>query len=160
MTAKENMEKVFRHEKTDWIAHLGSEAYGIRDYIVERPIMTTGYDAWGCRWISCPDSLNITHPDTSDIKLEDVTQWKDKVVFPDLEQIDFTPMKEEAAAFTERDSRIFLCTMMTWLYRQGPISAWISTKSIFSRSTRGLWTRPGPWDISMWSTTAVVRWIP
>lgn len=47
MTAKENMKKIFRHEKPDWIAHLGSEAYGIRDYIVERPIMTTGYDAWG-----------------------------------------------------------------------------------------------------------------
>ncbi len=106
MTAKENMEKIFRHEKPDWIPHLGSEAYGIRDYIVERPIMTTGYDAWGCHWISCADSLNITHPDTSDIKFDDVTQWREKVVFPDLDKIDFTPMEEEAKAFTDRDSRM------------------------------------------------------
>ncbi len=118
MTAKENMEKIFRHEKPDWIAHLGSEAYGIRDYIVERPIMTTGYDAWGCRWISCPDSLNITHPDTSDIKLEDVADWKEKVVFPDLEQIDFTPMKEEAAAFTDRESRMLQYVSLNGIFER------------------------------------------
>lgn len=118
MTAKENMEKIFRHEKPDWIPHLGSEAYGIRDYIVERPIMTTGYDAWGCHWISCADSLNITHPDTSDIKFDDVTQWREKVVFPDLDKIDFTPMEEEAKAFTDRDSRMLQYVSLNGIFER------------------------------------------
>ena len=118
MTAKENMEKIFRHEKPDWIPHLGSEAYGIPDYIVERPIMTTGYDAWGCHWISCADSLNITHPDTSDIKFDDVTQWREKVVFPDLDKIDFTPMEEEAKAFTDRDSRMLQYVSLNGIFER------------------------------------------
>lgn len=118
MTAKENMEKIFQHEKPDWIPHLGTEAYGIRDYIVERPIMTTGRDAWGCNWISCPDSLNITHPDTSDIKLEEVTAWREKVTFPDLEQIDFSPMAEEAKAFTDRDSKMLQYVSLNGIFER------------------------------------------
>ncbi len=118
MTAKENMEKIFQHEKPDWIPHLGAEAYGIRDYIVERPIMTTGRDAWGCNWISCPDSLNITHPDTSDIKLEEVTEWREKVTFPDLDQIDFSPMEEEAKAFTDRDSKMLQYVSLNGIFER------------------------------------------
>lgn len=118
MTAKENMEKVFAHEHPDWIPHLGSEAYGIRDYIVERPIMTTGYDAWGCHWISCPDSLNITHPDTSDVKLEEVTEWKEKVTFPDLDNLDFSPMAREAEAFTNRDEKMLQYVSLNGIFER------------------------------------------
>ncbi len=106
MTCKENMELIFQHKKPDWIPHLGHDTYGIRDYIVERPIMTTGYDAWGCHWISCADSLNITHPDTSDIKFSDIEDWKEKCNIPDLEKIDFSPMEKEAEEFTDREEKM------------------------------------------------------
>jgi len=106
MTPKENMELIFAHKQPEWIPHLGHDTYGIRDYIVERPIMTTGYDAWGCHWISCPTTLNITHPDTKDIKMEDLENWREKVQIPDLDKIDFTPMVEEAKAFTDRDEKM------------------------------------------------------
>ncbi len=47
MNCKENMELIFQHKKPDWIPHLSHDTYGIRDYIVERPIMTTGYNVLG-----------------------------------------------------------------------------------------------------------------
>lgn len=106
MTAKENMELIFNHKQPDWIPHLSYDTYGIRDYIVERPIMTTGDDAWGCHWISCPESLNITHPDTSDVKFDSMDNWEEKFKVPNLDEIDFTPMEKEAEQFTERDSKM------------------------------------------------------
>lgn len=118
MTARENMERIFRHEKPDRIPHLGTDAYGIRDYIVERPIMTTGYDAWGCHWISCPDSLNITHPDTSVILLEDVEDWKEELVFPDLDAIDYSPMYKEAEAFTDRDGKLLQYVSLNGIFER------------------------------------------
>lgn len=118
MTAKENMELIFQHKQPDWIPHLGSEAYGIRDYIVERPIMTTGYDAWGCHWISCADSLGITHPDTNALILEEVDEWKDKVTFPDLDSLDFSPMIEEAKSFTDRENKMLQYVSLNGIFER------------------------------------------
>ena len=118
MTHRENMERIFRHEQPEWIPHLGSETYGIRDYIVERPIMTTGYDAWGCYWISCPNSLNITHPDTSTVILEDVEDWREKVIFPDMDAIDFSSMVEEAKAFTDRESKMLQYVSLNGIFER------------------------------------------
>lgn len=106
MTERENMELIFQHKKPDWVPHLGHDTYGIRDYIVERPIMTTGYDAWGCHWISCPASLNITHPDTHGIKFEDLDNWREKITIPDLDSHDFTQMIEETKAFKNRENKM------------------------------------------------------
>ena len=118
MNCKENMECIFKHEKPEWIPHLGHDAYGIRDYIVERPINTTGYDAWGCHWISCPDSLNITHPDTKMITFENIDEWHEKCHFPDLDKIDFTPMVEEAKAFTDRDSKMLQYVSLNGIFER------------------------------------------
>lgn len=118
MNCKENMEKIFNHEKPDWIPHLGHDTYGIRDYIVERPIMTTGYDAWGCHWISCAESLGITHPDTKDLKLEYIDEWREKVQFPDLDNLDFTPMIEEAKAFTNRDEKMLQYVSLNGIFER------------------------------------------
>ena len=118
MNCKENMELIFQHKKPDWIPHLSHDTYGIRDYIVERPIMTTGYDAWGCHWISCPDSLGITHPDTQDIKFDSIEDWKEKTQFPDLENLDFSPMEEEAKAFTDRDQKMLQYVSLNGIFER------------------------------------------
>ncbi len=118
MNCKENMELIFQHKKPDWIPHLSHDTYGIRDYIVERPIMTTGYNAWGCHWISCPDSLGITHPDTQDIKFDSIEDWKEKTQFPDLENLDFSPMEEEAKAFTDRDQKMLQYVSLNGIFER------------------------------------------
>lgn len=118
MTNRENMEFIFRHKQPERIPHLGTDAYGIRDYIVERPIMTTGYDAWGCHWISCPDSLNITHPDTNVTPLTDIGQWREQVQFPNLDEIDFSSMEEEAKAFTDRESNMLQYVSLNGIFER------------------------------------------
>ena len=121
ITPKENFELIFQHKMPEYIPHLGYHAYGIRDYIVERPIMTTGYDAWGCHWISCKDSLNITHPDTSDVKFEDVCDWKENTHIPDLDQIDFSSMVEEAKAFTDRENKMIQYVSLNGIFERSHI---------------------------------------
>lgn len=118
MNCRENMECIFNHEKPEWIPHLGHDTYGIRDYIVERPIMTTGYDQWGCHWISCPDSLGITHPDTSEVMFEDIEDWRDKTHFPDIDNIDFSSMVEEAKAFTNRDEKMLQYVSLNGIFER------------------------------------------
>ena len=71
ISKRENMEKVFNHELPEWVPHLSNDTYPVKDYIVERPIFEDGYDQWGIHWIPCKDSLNITHPDTKILILED-----------------------------------------------------------------------------------------
>lgn len=118
MTPKENMELIFAHKQPEWIPHLGTDCYGIRDYIVERPIMTTGYDAWGCHWISCASSLNITHPDTKIIMFEDLDDWRDKINIPDLDKIDFTPMVEEAKALSNREEKMLQYVSLNGIFER------------------------------------------
>ena len=118
MTNRENMELIFQHKQPERIPHLGTDTYGIRDYIVERPIMTTGYDAWGCHWISCEDSLNITHPDTNVTPLTDIERWREQVQFPNLEEIDFSSMEEESKAFTDRESNMLQYVSLNGIFER------------------------------------------
>lgn len=121
MNARENMELIFQHKQPDWIPHLSHDTYGIRDYIVERPIMTTGYDAWGCHWISCPESMNITHPDTHDIKFKEVEEWREKANIPDLNKIDFSSMEEEAKAFTNRAEKMVQYVSLNGIFERSHV---------------------------------------
>ncbi|WKY46788.1 uroporphyrinogen decarboxylase family protein [Eubacteriaceae bacterium ES3] len=121
MTERENMELIFAHKEPDWIPHLGHDAYGIRDYIVERPIRTTGHDAFGCHWISCPTALGLTHPDTSDIKFEDIEDWKEKLQIPDLDKIDFAEMIDEAKTFTDRDKKMLQYVSLNGIFERSHI---------------------------------------
>lgn len=105
LTHRENMLLALEHKLPEWVPHLASESYRMGDYIVERPMTTEGRDAWGVLWHPCAASLNITHPDTKSYVLdyEQINDWKRLLKFPDLDAVDWTPLVEQAAAFTERD---------------------------------------------------------
>jgi hypothetical protein len=118
MNARENLVLIFEHKQPDWIPHLGNDSYPLMDCIVERPLFTTGKDAWGCNWISCPSSLNITHPDTSDFKFETLENWREKINIPDIEEIDFTPMIEDAKAFTNREEKMISYVSLNGIFER------------------------------------------
>ncbi len=121
MTERENMELIFQHKMPEYIPHLDTHAYGLYDTYVERPINTTGYDVWGCHWISCPESLNITHPDTADIKFEDMDNWRDHVQIPDLDSIDLSPMKKEADEFPDRENKMVQYVSLNGIFERSHI---------------------------------------
>jgi len=112
------MEKIFNHEVADWIPHFFADAPTFIDGFVERPVFSDGVDAWGTKWISCPTAMGMTNPDVSDIKFTELDDWKEKVVFPDLEKIDFSPVFDQTREFD----------------RQNNMITYISLNGIFERS--------------------------
>ncbi len=118
MNNRQNMELVLQHKIPEFIPHFRTDTYKISDYFVERPITTTGRDAWGCNWISCESSLGITHPDTSDIKFEDIEDWREKTQFPDLDNMDFAPVYADSKAVTDRDSQMVAYTSLNGIFER------------------------------------------
>ncbi len=121
MTKRENIEVIFQHEMPEYIPHFGTDVYCFRDYIVERPINTTGNDAWGCHWISCPDSLNITHPDTQDIKFEEIEEWREKTNIPNLDKIDFNPMLDQLKDYADREEKMLGYVSLNGIFERSHI---------------------------------------
>lgn len=108
LSRRENMELIFQHKMPEYIPHFESDTLRIVDYSIERPIRTTGYDTWGCHWISCPTALGITHPDTNDYKFEEISEWKSKIPVPDLDKVDFSQLKQEVEDFGDRKDHTML----------------------------------------------------
>lgn len=88
MTPRENLEKMFQHEVMEYIPHFNTDIVQFADVSVERLPFQTGKDAWGCNWISCEDSMGITHPDITDIKFRNISEWREKALIPDLDAIE------------------------------------------------------------------------
>ncbi len=62
--------------------------------------------------------MGITHPDTQDIKFDSIEDWKEKTQFPDLENLDFSPMEEEAKAFTDRDQKMLQYVSLNGIFER------------------------------------------
>lgn len=118
MNLRENMKKAFEHQMPERIPHLSNDTYRLVDYIVERPINTDGYDGFGIHWIPCPQSLNITHPEIGVYPLSDISLWREQVKFPDIENTDWSSIKEQAKEFHERDSKMVCYVSLNGIFER------------------------------------------
>lgn len=103
MTERENALLALHHQEPEWVPALFECTYNCRDVINSRPIFDDGEDCFGVTWKrSGPETNYITHVDLSRPPiLEDVTEWEEKVKFPDLSAFDW----EAAAAEITDESR-------------------------------------------------------
>lgn len=100
MTAKENFRKFFQHERGEWFPSFFTDANLIvySTGLDERPPQNKGgKDFFGCSWVY-DEAGRSAVPDTR-VKplLEDICDWREVVVFPDLDAIDW-----EASARTDK----------------------------------------------------------
>ena len=92
MTPKENFRKFFQHERGEWFPSFFTDA-NLAVFITgmdERaPRNQSGKDFFGCTWVFDPVG-NAAVPDTSVPPiLDDICDWREKVVFPDLDAVDW-----------------------------------------------------------------------
>ena len=92
MTPKENFRKFFQHERGEWFPSFFTDA-NLSVFITgmdERaPHNQSGKDFFGCTWVYDPVG-NAAVPDTSVLPvLDDICDWREKVVFPDLDAVDW-----------------------------------------------------------------------
>ncbi|MBE6031784.1 MAG: hypothetical protein E7224_01145 [Clostridiales bacterium] len=95
MTERENMLKVLRHEKPDWVPNFGATAAFIYSYGCDRRLdPATGYykDPFGVKFLLEGGPLSGFMPantSTGDFELDDVTEWKKMMPKLDLGKVDW-----------------------------------------------------------------------
>ena len=99
MKSKEKFSEFFRHERSTGFPSFFNDA-NLKVYIAgldERaPDNKSGKDFFGCTWVYDPMGAAAV-PDTSVTPiLEDICDWREKVVFPDLESVDWEQKAVEA----------------------------------------------------------------
>ena len=98
ITPKENMKLMLERKLPRYLPMAGDTIALAPDVIVERsPNNVTGADWFGCLWTFVP-SIGATMVKPGTEMLDSLKNWKDKVVFHDLESIDW----EESAAGMEK----------------------------------------------------------
>ncbi len=91
MTERENALMAIHHQEPEWVPAVFDCTINCGDVINDRPLFESGVDCFGVHWKrSGPETNFITHVDLSKPPLlEDVTEWRDKVVLPDLDAYDW-----------------------------------------------------------------------
>ncbi len=97
MTGRENALHAIMHDgKAEYIPSMADfEMIMPTDVVRERPPYAlgqggSGYDYWGCWWEYEAD-INGASPLPGREPCPDITEWREKVKFPDIDAIDWTP---------------------------------------------------------------------
>lgn len=121
LTPKENMMNVFTHQPTQGIPQ-GLMSPGMKHLspngIHERPEGgVDGYDWFGVKWAISKGTLT---PDPSiPYLLDDICEWKEKVVFPDLENWDWErAARIDGVAEIDRENKMFFLTCFNGLFER------------------------------------------
>ena len=100
MTGRENALHAIMHDgKAEYIPSMADfEMIMPTNVVRERPpyalgIGGSGYDYWGCWW-EYEDDIGGASPLPGKEPCPDITQWREKVTFPDIDAIDWTPAHE------------------------------------------------------------------
>ncbi|SDI53395.1 uroporphyrinogen decarboxylase family protein [Desulfosporosinus hippei] len=91
MTKRENALKAYRHETPDYVPCFLTDFSMIQccPDLERYTGITRGKDYWGCDWTFEPAPINAPMPTPGVHLFEDITEWRDKLQFPDLEAIDW-----------------------------------------------------------------------
>ena len=116
MNEKENLYAFFNHQPHEWMP--GEEAFWQPKPtrgIFERPTAGgAGRDWFGCLWEA--DASGISHlatPSAHEHLIEDITEWKDIVKFPDLDAFDWeAALERDKVATAPRETHVINETIL------------------------------------------------
>lgn len=92
---KENMYKVWKHVKPDWLPMGADLNLVIPDTVLERPALNKGGKDWlGVEWEFVP-AVGAPSVKPGVYLFEDIEEWEDKLIFPDLNLIDWKTSAED-----------------------------------------------------------------
>lgn len=115
---RENLKLVFEHKRPVWVPNTNRDMQStapVQDW--ERPPMgQSGKDWFGQTW-EFVDVVGGHMVAADSWRITDMSDWKNQLVFPDLDQYDFTEGREEAEKKLDR-SRMIRYTMMNCLFER------------------------------------------
>ena len=103
--AKENYLNALNHKPTEFVPAVALDCVGAGASIpVERGTPDNPIDGFGVRWVSPPTAAGGALPAPGEFMLTDVTEWKQKIKFPDLSIYDWEKAAEKDLAPIDRDA--------------------------------------------------------
>jgi uroporphyrinogen-III decarboxylase len=101
LTPKENYLRALRHEETEYIPATALDCWTL-GFAAGSPLENGppggGLDGYGVPWIASQTGGGAPLPAPNEFILEDVTEWKKKVSFPDADAYNWNKEGEECAA--------------------------------------------------------------
>lgn len=125
ISEKENLLRYYRHERPERMANLSCyfKVHPARGYR-ERPIFKNGVtddpkDWFGVEYIFEP-GVGAAMPDPSKPKiLTDITKWREQVVFPDLDNMDWeTAAAMDHVAELDRENKVIVALVQCGIYER------------------------------------------
>lgn len=104
MTRKENLLRVIQHNNPEWVPNGMESVVTIRSPVVERP-NKAGKDAFGVDWSLEQDAEGGTYPTHNGHPIRDLSCWRERMVLPNLDAIDWTLAKTQVGE-VDRDRSI------------------------------------------------------
>jgi uroporphyrinogen-III decarboxylase len=95
MTKKENLIRTIKRQSPEWVPYGLESTIFIWSPVNEHPA-STGKDAFGVTWDFEETAGGITYPANRDFVITDIEKWRNQVVFPDLESLDWQGVKAKA----------------------------------------------------------------
>lgn len=112
MTPKENFLVALNHGKPEWVPCYLSDAAtvgfgaGVGPWIEKGDPAKGGYDGFGVHWVYPKSGGGAPIPAPNEFLLEDVTEWKSIVKFPDVDAFDWAKQAEEELKGHDRTQKV------------------------------------------------------
>ena len=90
LSEKENLLRVYRHEKPEYLPNHGKATHTIEEYSAfhERPGPGDDIDSFGVKYYLHPSYGGVPAHDVPHV-ITDITRWREQVTFPDLDAVDW-----------------------------------------------------------------------
>ena len=107
ITRRENILRAYRHEMPYFIPSITDVDMCIPTALEEGPTcIGKSKDGWGVTWLLLEGQMGPMPDETAPVVLEDVTQWKEVVHFPDVETYDWQAAADADTASWDRENKI------------------------------------------------------
>lgn len=113
LNRRENALRVYHHEIPEYLPRekdLHNMVFPLDRYLGAE---TTGLDAWGVKWVRVPGMGSVVDHVQVPV-MDDISEWRDQVTFPDLAALEATAIAPFAAAQVARwdkENQVGCCTI-------------------------------------------------
>ncbi len=111
MTERENFFIAYNHGKPAWVPNFFTAyaPFGSSLLNNQGEYMKGGFDMFGAKWICTEDTGWQAIPDPTYHPLEDITEWKKFIQFPDLDAMDWESAAIRDMAHVDRNEKVVAC---------------------------------------------------
>lgn len=119
ITRRENILMAFRHQVPYFIPSMGDVDFCLPNVLEEGPTcLGASKDGWGVTWLLLESQPGPIQDETVTPVLEDVTEWKETVHFPDISTYDWEGWAAKDTAGWDRENRISNVVLVNGLWER------------------------------------------